>query len=436
MDNSRQVPYSQEKEEALIGSVILDPSWLDVITLGPEAFYIHRNKWIWQAFLSLKSKGEAIDFVTVTDELSVMGRLEDIGGAAYLTGICNNVPSSFHAESYAKRVEETYLRRQTLAEANQIAVIAYDETNDIVEERANAAVRLASTKSKSGAVHINKWMSDGYDLLDDWSKNPREHAGISTGLGDLDRVFGDGLLPGANLLIGEPGQGKSILATQIALNIARGKVGIVYYSAEMIWRDEYLRILSNLTAQKVSSLRKGSVDFAKTTAAAENVEGLNFWLDDPKGIKTAELRADLIRLKGEHDIKVMVFDYLGKLKDHQDIKDEWKRTEKIAVSLQDILVELDIAGLVIHQPNKEGYEKPSMAGIAGGKDVAFEVVCAVQIVNVPDEDNLREVINIKPPRGVEGYWKSCKLYKDPLYPRFELAAKEEKEVPLHWSNDY
>jgi len=433
MDN-QQVPQATEKEEALIGSVMLDPSWLDVIVLEPDEFYNYRNKWVWEAFLALKARGEAIDLVTVADELKTVGRLEEVG-VGYITGICSNVPSSLHAESYAGRVKETYIRRQTIAEANRLACIAYDETNDIVEERANAAIDLSSTKGKSGAVHITTWMSDGFDLLEDWSKNPRVHAGISTGLGDLDKVFGDGLLPGANLLIAEPGMGKTILSQQIAMNMIDDKRRVVYYSAEMYWRDMYLRFLSGMTDQKVSSLRKGIVDFTKAAEAMAKMEKSNLWVDDPKGMKTAELRADLIRLKGEHGIEVMVFDYLGKLKDDEGkITDEWKRTEKIAVRLQDILVELDIAGLIIHQPNKDGYDKPSMAGIAGGKGVAFEVVCAVQMM-AHEEDNLRTILNVKPPRGVEGYWKSCELYKNPLYPKFELAEKEVKEIPGHWSND-
>ena len=123
----------------------------------------------------------------------------------------------------------------------------------------------------------------------------------------------------------------------------------------------------------------------------------------------------------------MVFDYLGKLVDGRGKMEEWKRTPLISVRLQETLVELDIAGLVIHQTTKDGYKKQDMAGIAGGVGVAYEAVCAVQILK-HDEDNLRKIVNIKPPRGVEGYWKYCELYKDPLYPIFGLVEKEERYV--------
>jgi len=237
-------------------------------------------------------------------------------------------------------------------------------------------------------------------------------------------VFGDGLLPGANLLIGEPGLGKTILAQQIAVNIAKDKVPTAFYSAEMYWRDMYLRFMSGQARQKVSDMRKGTVDFTGITQAMEEMGKYPLWVDDPKGMTTSELRADLIKLKAEHDIKVMVFDYLGKLVDLEGKMEKWKRAELLMARVQDIVVELDIVGLVVHQVTKAGYDNPSMANISGGGDTQYEIVCAVQILK-HDEDNLRKIVNIKPPRGVEGYWKLCELWKDPLYPRFELAKKEE-----------
>ncbi len=97
------------------------------------------------------------------------------------------------------------------------------------------------SRGQSGAVPFNRWLSDGFDMLEELSHNPREHAGLSTGLGDLDKVFGDGLLPGLNLLLGEPGLGKSILAQQIGLNLVANDVPGVFYAGEMNWKDMYLQ---------------------------------------------------------------------------------------------------------------------------------------------------------------------------------------------------
>jgi hypothetical protein len=268
-------------------------------------------------------------------------------------------------------------------------------------------------------------------MLEELSHNPRTHAGLSTGLGDLDKVFGDGLLPGLNLLLGEPGLGKSILAQQIGLNLVEADVPGVFYAGEMNWKDMYLRFMSSLSSQKVSDMRRGETNFTTVVQAEEDFRNKVFFVDDPKGMKTPELRADLIKLKAEHNIQWMVFDYLDDLKDFEGKVEGWRRSEILASRLQDILVELDIAGLVIHELTKEGMGKPSMKGIAGGKKVAYRAVCAVQLCNhIADEveENFRTVISIKAPRLVEGYKKYADLFKDPLYPRFGLAEKKIKDV--------
>ena len=435
MDNPsgpQQVPHSRESEEAVIGSAFINPDCLyDVAFLEPEDFYIHRNGWMWEALVKLHNDKIPIDSLTVSEELDKAGHLADIGGAAYITKLINNVPSSLHAEAYGRRVQETALRRQTLTRANELARIAYDGTNDIAEERANIAVDLASTRGQSGAVPFGKWLSDGFDMLEELSQNPRDHAGLSTGLGELDKVFGDGLLPGLNLLLGEPGLGKSILAQQIGLNLVANDVPGVFYAGEMNWKDMYLRFMSSLSSQKVSDMRRGETNFTTVVQAEEDLRNKVFFVDDPKGMKTPELRADLIKLKAEHNIQWMVFDYLDDLKDFEGKVEGWRRSEILASRIQDILVELDIAGLVIHELTKEGMGKPSMKGIAGGKKVAYRAVCAVQLcshISDEPEDNFRTVQSIKAPRLVEGYSKYADLFKDPLYPRFGLTEKKIKDV--------
>ena len=426
--------HNAEAERHVIGSVLIDPSLIDVIDLEPNEFYIHRNKFVWEAFQALRKSATEIDFTTVANELDKKKEVK----IDYLYEITSDIPSALHAEDYAKIVREKAIRRQSVLDANRLVNLAYDETNDIAEERANIAIDLASTRGQSGAVPFNKWLSDGFDMLEDWSKNPREHAGLSTGLGDLDKVFGDGLLPGLNLLLGEPGLGKSILAQQIGLNRVEDDVPGVFYAGEMNWSDMFLRFMSSLSSQKVSDMRRGETNFTSVSQAMEEMEDKPFWVYDPKGMKTPELRADLIRLKAEHNIQWMVFDYLDDLKDFEGKVEGWRRSEILASRLQDILVELDIAGLVIHELTKEGMGKPSMKGIAGGKKVAYRAVCAVQLCShIADEpeENFRTVISIKAPRLVEGYSKYADLYKNPDYPTFGLAEKGGKDIDIHWANE-
>jgi replicative DNA helicase len=129
------VPHSREAEEAVIGAVMINPeAYYDVAQfLQAEDFYIHRHRWIWQAFIRLHEQRTPIDFLTVTEELDQMGQLGEIGGPAYLTALINNVPSSLHADAYGRVVEETAVRRRMLDAANLIAKVAYKEETDLDE---------------------------------------------------------------------------------------------------------------------------------------------------------------------------------------------------------------------------------------------------------------------------------------------------------------
>ncbi len=121
------VPHSREAEEAVIGAILINPeAYYDVAQfLVGDDFYIHRHRWIWDAFTRLQEQRTPIDFLTVTEELDQMGQLGEVGGPAYLTVLVNNVPTSLHAEAYGHVVEETAVRRRMLDAANQIAKMAY-----------------------------------------------------------------------------------------------------------------------------------------------------------------------------------------------------------------------------------------------------------------------------------------------------------------------
>lgn len=129
------VPHSREAEEAVIGAILINPeAYYDVAQfLVGDDFYIHRHRWIWDAFTRLQEQRTPIDFLTVTEELDQMGQLGEVGGPAYLTVLVNNVPTSLHAEAYGHVVEETAVRRRMLDAANQIAKMAYKEDTGIDE---------------------------------------------------------------------------------------------------------------------------------------------------------------------------------------------------------------------------------------------------------------------------------------------------------------
>ncbi len=139
-DASTPMPHSREAEEAVIGSVLINPDTFHPIRIklpgGAQEFYIHRHQWIWEAFEALISRDAPIDLLTVGDELQSKGQLAEVGGPAYLTTLVNQVPTTLNAVAYADIVHGYFIRRQAIHGANEAATLAFDETLSVEETAA------------------------------------------------------------------------------------------------------------------------------------------------------------------------------------------------------------------------------------------------------------------------------------------------------------
>ena len=188
---STAVPHSRDSEEATIGSVLINPEiYYDcAAVVKPDDFYIHRNKWIWEAFCSLVEQHTPIDLLTVSDELDRRGRLAEIGGPAYLTELINHVPSSLNAEAYAQIVAGYSVRRKMLNAANNIAALVYNDIvplEDAISETWTSIESAVEKAAPNSMRHISEVVSENYDNLDEMCKTQDNHA-IPTGLIDLDK---------------------------------------------------------------------------------------------------------------------------------------------------------------------------------------------------------------------------------------------------------
>ena len=173
------VPHSREAEEAVIGAVLINPeSYYSVAQfLNSDAFYIHRHKWIWEAFVALHDRDADIDFVTVTEELDQMGHLSDVGGPAYITKLTNNVPSSLHAESYGRRVEATAIRRRMIEAANKIAQLAHEENislETVIDDSEKAIFSISEKRLGRDLQPIQQVLSDYFDRIQELSNRDEE----------------------------------------------------------------------------------------------------------------------------------------------------------------------------------------------------------------------------------------------------------------------
>ena len=260
------IPHNREAEEAVVGAVLINPeAYYDLAQfLQADDFYIHRHRWIWEAFTRLHEKRIPLDFLTVTEELQSAGQLAEIGGPAYLTALLNQVPTSLHAEAYGRMVEAAAIRRRLLTSANTIATLAYNEqetVENVIEESEKSLFNVSERRLHNDVKPISQVMSEVYDRIDELAKRPEDIVGVPAGFKDLDHMLG-GLQPSDLLIIaGRPGQGKSGFLLSVAMNAALlHKKHIAIFSLEMSNEQVAQRLISQQTGIDSQHLRTGKLD--------------------------------------------------------------------------------------------------------------------------------------------------------------------------------
>ncbi len=316
---STAVPHSREAEEAVVGAVLINPEvYYDVAQfLTADDFYIHRHKWIWEAFTSLHEQRIPIDLLTVSDELDRRAQLSEIGGPAYLTSLVNQVPSSLNAESYGRIVEGYSVRRKMINAANQIASIAYNEktsVDDVMDEAEKAVFNVSERRLKHDLQPISTVLSDYYDRIDDLAKRPDDIHGVPTGFIDLDKML-TGLQPSDLLIIaGRPGQGKTGFLLSIAKNAGlTHKKHVAIFSLEMSNEQVVQRLIAQETGIDSQRLRTGKLqenEWPLFTHAIEVFGDTHIYLDDTPAITPLQLRTKCRRLHMEFGLDLVIVDYL------------------------------------------------------------------------------------------------------------------------------
>ncbi len=349
--DTQVVPHSREAEEAVLGSVMINPeSYYDVAQfLQGDDFYIVRNRWIWEAFTRLHERRNPIDILTVSEELDRVNQLGDIGGPAYLTALVNQVPSSLHAEAYGHIIEHSAIRRRMLTAANEIATLAYDQSqtvDTVIDEAEKAIFGLSDRRMRHDLQPIQQVLSDYYDHIDEISQRTDEIFGVPTGLIDLDRILGG--LQKSDLLIiaGRPGMGKSGFLLGVAKNAAqKHKKHVAYFSLEMSNEQLVQRLISQETGIDSQRLRSGKLEedeWPLFTQAIEALSGTHIYLDDTPALTPLQLRTKCRRLHMEYQLDLVLIDYLQLMTGDSRIDNRVQEVSYISRNLKVLARELNV----------------------------------------------------------------------------------------------
>ncbi|NDJ78317.1 MAG: replicative DNA helicase [Chloroflexi bacterium] len=311
-------PHSVEAEEAVLGSILINPEALfDVAAfLQPDDFFIVRNGWVWEAIMNLHHNDEEIDNLTVIEELRRQERLEEVGGPAYITYLINHTPSSIYAEAYGRIVERASLRRRMLTAASEIAQLAHEESadiNEVIDRAESALFNVTERRLRKELVPLDAAISEYYDRIEGLYGRGEDLLGVPTGFMDLDDLLGG--LQKSDLLIvaGRPGMGKTSWLMSVALNAARAKARVAYFSLEMGNEQIVQRLISSETGISTHSLRLGDLnerEWALFVEAAGNLSKLKVNLDDTPVLTPLQMRTKCRRLHMDTGLDVVMVDYL------------------------------------------------------------------------------------------------------------------------------
>jgi len=357
-------PNSIEAEQALIGGLMLNAQAWDKIAdvVVGDDFYRKDHRLIFAAIANLVEDGSPCDVVTVSEHLDSRGELDQAGGLAYLATLANETAGAANARAYAKILRERSTLRALINAGNEISGNAFASDGRTASQVLDDAERMVfeiaekGSRGKRGFKSLKQILPEAVDRIDMLHQSEGNITGISTGYNEFDKLTA-GLQPGELVIIaGRPSMGKTTLALNIAENAAIGsKVPTAIYSMEMPSQQLALRMISSLGRVDQTHLRTGNFpdeDWSRINTAVQLMSEAPIFIDDTPSLSPTEIRARARRLHREHDLGLIVIDYLQLMQVEGSKENRATEISEISRSLKALSKELAVPVIALSQLNR------------------------------------------------------------------------------------
>ena len=435
-------PQNLEAEMAVLGSMLIDEDAVSVAIehLDRDSFYKDSHRKIFEAILELYNANKAIDLITLTEVLKRNGNLDGIGGASYLTGLVNSVPTAANISHYTSIVKEKNIVRTLINNATRIISLCYGSegnTDEMVDNAERLIFEVSDRKPSVGYLPIKEVIKDTIETIDRLYQKKAHVTGIPTGFIDFDiKTAG---LQASDLIViaGRPSMGKSALAIGIAEYAGvTEKLPLAIFSLEMAKEQLVQRMLcahAKVDAHKVRTGYLAPSDWPRLTAAAGKLSEAPILIDDSPAISVMELRAKARRLKAQQDIQLIIVDYLQLMRGSSNTSENRQQEiSDISRSLKALARELHVPVVAISQLSRaveaRTDHRPQLSDLRESGAIEQDADVVVLILREeyynpsPDNQGMAEIIIAKQRNGPVG---SMKLAFIKEYTRFENLARLE-----------
>ncbi len=365
-------PQALEIEKAVLGALLIDKDAYAIVCemLFPESFYEPRNQMVYAAIRDLSIEERPVDMLTVTDQLSRKGQLEEVGGPAYIAEISSKVASSAHVEYHARIIAQKFLARQLISFASVIETKAFDESIDVdelMQEAEGSLFELSQKNMKKDYTQVDPVIKNAIDIISKAAANKDGLTGVPTGYHKLDDMTSGWQASDLVIIAGRPAMGKTSFALSLAKNIAADtKTPIAFFSLEMSNVQLVNRLISNVCEIQGSHLQSGQLqpdEWDRLDKRINDLYGAPLYIDDTPGLSVFELRTKARRLVREHGVKIIMIDYLQLMNANgMRFSSRQEEVSTISRSLKGLAKELDIPILALSQLNRGVESREGLEG--------------------------------------------------------------------------
>ncbi len=376
--DGRVQPQALDLEEAVLGAIMIDRNGMPAVieVLRPDSFYKPANATIYKEMTELFAKSIPIDLLTLHDALKKQKKLNEIGGLGYLIELSNKVGSAANIEFHARIIAQKFIQRELINVSTNVIKNAYEDSMDVLEildEAEKGLYNITDQNLNTGYESLSSLVLQTQKQIESLSEKGSDLTGVTTGFKELDKMTNGWQPSDLIILAARPGMGKTAFTLSLAKNAAENGNAIAVFSLEMASVQLVQRLISMEAEISSTVLRNGQLDeqqWKKLHAAVEKLSTVPIYIDDTPGINIFELRAKCRRLKQNHDINMIVIDYLQLMTGNPNDKGGNREQEISSISraLKGLAKELSVPVIALSQLSRSvetrgGEKRPMLSDL-------------------------------------------------------------------------